>query len=192
MRSLLRVARRILILIDRDGVIIQNVQRPGNVVGSARRLSEVKFIDGSIEACKKLRDFGLTTAIVTNQPDVSRNQISFKQALAISNHVKTTCEINSVFICPHDTEDNCSCRKPKPGLLLKAIELYKPAHVVMIGDRLTDVIAGNLVGATTVHIDESKNVAPIYLPPSENLSDANIVCSTLLAAVNEVLQLLST
>lgn len=188
-KCLSQVADQVLVLIDRDGVLIQNVLRPGNVIGSARQLPEVRFIDGSIEACKLLRECGFKTAIVTNQPDVSRKIISFQDAHAISNHVKHICAIDSVFICPHDAKDNCWCRKPKPGLLLEAIERYKPAHVVMIGDRITDVIAGKLVGAITVRIDASSSAVPTHYAQVNNHSDPDIVCDTLFAAVNELFDL---
>ena len=175
-----------LVLLDRDGVLIENIERNGNVLGSARKLSEVRFIEGSVEACKTLKKLGIKTAIVTNQPDVSRNIISYQDAFEISDHVKNVCEINSIFICPHDDYDNCSCRKPKPGLLKEAINYYKPNQVVMIGDRFTDVIAGNSVSATTVQIYVLKKPAVTSMRGSITPSRPDIMCDTLLTAVNEL------
>ena len=175
-----------LVLLDRDGVLIENIERNGNVLGSARILSEVRFIEGSVEACKTLKKLGIKTAIVTNQPDVSRNIISYQDAFEISDHVKNICEINSMFICPHDDGDNCSCRKPKPGLLKEAISYHNPKQVVMIGDRLTDVIAGNSVSATTVQIYGLKKPAVISTRSSLTPSRPDMMCDTLFTAVSEL------
>jgi D-glycero-D-manno-heptose 1,7-bisphosphate phosphatase len=131
------------IFLDRDGVIIEN--RPDYV----QNWSQVKFIPGALKALAFLNQLPMRIVLVTNQAGIGRKIISPENAAAINQHIKRAIvdaggRIDGTYICPHTPEDHCSCRKPKPGLILQAvhdldIDLSKST---LIGDNLTDIQAG--------------------------------------------------
>ena len=80
--------------------------------------------------------------MITNQPDVSRNKIKKKDVRKINEYLKYFFHLNDVYVCYHDNKDNCDCRKPKPGMILKSkkkwnIDLKKS---FLIGDKKTDIV----------------------------------------------------
>jgi len=140
-----------VIFLDRDGVIIEN--RPHYVTS----WHEVKFIDGSIEAIAALTKAAYQIFIITNQSGINRGIIPLQTANEISQRINKTIQqnggrITDVFMCPHTPEDNCNCRKPKPGLLLAARDKYKInlQSSILIGDALTDLQAGINAGVGRV------------------------------------------
>jgi D-glycero-D-manno-heptose 1,7-bisphosphate phosphatase len=131
------------IFLDRDGVIIEN--RADYV----RSWADVWFYPQALETLARLSHKPFKTVIVTNQSAVGRGLISLRQAQAINeqlveNIAEAGGRIDGVFMCPHVPDDQCDCRKPKPGLLLQAAEaLSIDLHQsIMVGDAVTDVLAG--------------------------------------------------
>jgi D-glycero-D-manno-heptose 1,7-bisphosphate phosphatase len=116
--------------------------------------------------------------VVTNQPDVARGRQSDEEAREINRVLERWIELDAVYMCPHDDTDNCSCRKPAPGLLLKAArELgLDLSRSFMVGDRWRDVEAGRRAGCKTVHIDRR------YSEPQPERAD--LVTSSLGGAVS--------
>lgn len=136
-----------LIILDRDGVI--NHDRDDYVKSAA----EYVPIEGSIEAVARLHKAGFTVVIATNQSGLARGKFELEDLEAM--HEKLTAlveeqggELGGIFYCPHQPEDNCKCRKPKPGML-DAIEAEFNTSVessYFIGDSLRDLQAGVLKG----------------------------------------------
>lgn len=131
------------VFLDRDGVINENRD---NYVKS---WSEFRFIAGSREAIAKLTRAGHTIVICTNQAAIARGQVSVEVIEDIHRRMVAEIaafggEIAKVYYCPHAKDANCSCRKPRPGMLLRARdELSLDLHdSVFIGDSMTDIRAG--------------------------------------------------
>lgn len=131
-----------LIILDRDGVINQDRE---DFVKSA---DECIPIEGSINAIARLGKAGFTVVIATNQSGLAKDKFELEDLEAM--HEKITGlveeqggEIGAIFYCPHRDEDNCKCRKPKPGML-DAIEAEFNTSVescYFIGDSLRDLQA---------------------------------------------------
>jgi D-glycero-D-manno-heptose 1,7-bisphosphate phosphatase len=128
-----------IIFIDRDGVINKEI-------GYLYKIQDFEFIDGVFDACKYFLSLGYEIIIITNQSGIARGLYKEEDFLKLNTWMlEKFCEkdirINDVFHCPHGPEDNCSCRKPKPGLFLKAIKKYSVDinKSWMIGDKETDI-----------------------------------------------------
>lgn len=131
-----------LIILDRDGVINQDRD---DYVKSA---DECIPIEGSIDAIARLSNTGFTVVIATNQAGLARGKFELEDLEAM--HAKITKlveekggEIGAIFYCPHHPDENCKCRKPKPGML-DAIEAEFNTSVessYFIGDSLRDLQA---------------------------------------------------
>ena len=139
------------IFVDRDGVINEN--RADYV----KSWQEYKFIAGSREAIAKLTQAGHRIIVCTNQAAVARGHVSIETVEEI--HSRMLAEIaelggviEKVYYCPHGKDENCLCRKPRPGMLLRArdelgIDL---SDAVFIGDSMTDVRAGLAAGVHSI------------------------------------------
>lgn len=130
------------IFLDRDGVINEN--RSDYV----KSWSEFSFLPGSREAIAKLTKAGHRIVVCTNQAGVARGTISLETVEEI--HRQMVAEIaevggviEKVYYCPHSKDENCSCRKPRPGLLLRARDELglDMSDAVFIGDSISDVRA---------------------------------------------------
>jgi len=143
------------IFIDRDGVlnetvVINGVPHPPQLVG------ELQILPGVEEAIGQLALQNLPLIVVTNQPDVARGLQSREEVERINDALhKSLPKLMAFFTCFHDTPDNCNCRKPKPGLLTEAARAYNIdlSRSFMVGDRWSDVVAGQAAGCRTVLID---------------------------------------
>ena len=148
------------IFLDRDGTI-------NKYVGFLRNINEFELIDGVSEAIKKLNESGYLTIIVTNQPVIARGEVSFDELDEIHNKMETLlgkdgAYIDGLYYCPHhpyegerpELKVECDCRKPKPGMLLKAAKDFNIDldESWMVGDGENDVLAGKNAGCKTVLI----------------------------------------
>ena len=153
------------VFLDRDGTI--NVLTEGHFVIKPEHL---ELIDGAAQAIKTINDLGYLAIVITNQPVIARGEVDF-QTLDII-HMKMETElgkhgayIDDLFFCPHHPEKGfegerpeykieCTCRKPKPGMILEAAQKYNIdlAKSIMVGDDKRDVEAGKAAGCKTVLI----------------------------------------
>ena len=157
------------IFLDRDGTI-------NKYVGFLTDINQFELIDGVSEAIKKINNSGYLAIVVTNQPVIARGEVSIEELNEIHNKLETLlgrdgAYIDGLYYCPHhphkgyegeriEYKIDCDCRKPKPGMLLKAqidfnIDLTKSW---MIGDGDNDVIAGKNAGCKTIKLDDSMNL----------------------------------
>jgi D-glycero-D-manno-heptose 1,7-bisphosphate phosphatase len=139
------------IFLDRDGVINENR------VGYVKSWSEFRFLPGSREAIAKLTRAGHRIIVCTNQAGIARGTISVESVEEIHHRMKERIsnvggKIERVYYCPHDRDEDCSCRKPRPGMLLRARdELDIDLHdAVFVGDSITDLRAGLAAGIHTM------------------------------------------
>ncbi len=140
-----------LIILDRDGVI--NEDREDYIKSPA----EWQAIPGSVEAIARLNHAGYWVVIASNQSGLARGLFDISGLLQIQEKMHRFVadlggHIEAVFFCPHGPDEGCSCRKPKPGLLLDiAARLHvELAGVPAVGDSLRDVQAARAAGARPV------------------------------------------
>ena len=145
------------IFLDRDGIVNDIILR-GRVVSSPRSLAEFKFRDDFLSFAKEV-DKRKNFYLITNQPDIKRNLLEWVDLKSMNDKVMNILPFKGVFVCPHDNEDNCSCRKPKPGMILDAISKnnLKYDECLMIGDSLKDIEAANSAGISSFMLSTKYN-----------------------------------
>lgn len=155
--------RQKAIFLDRDGII-------NEYVGFLTDIKEFHLLDGVAEAIRKINASGYLAIVVTNQPIIARGEVSFTELQEIHNKMETLlgaegAYIDAIYFCPHHPDKgfegerveykiSCDCRKPKPGMLLKAAEDFNIdlSRSWMVGDGKNDVEAGKNAGCKTVLI----------------------------------------
>jgi D-glycero-D-manno-heptose 1,7-bisphosphate phosphatase len=142
------------VFLDRDGVLNKAVTCDGKSYPPLDAANLEIYPEAS-EAVAALKKAGYLAICVTNQPDVARGTRSQAGVTAMNEKVRLSLHLDDIFTCPHDNEDGCSCRKPKPGLLLAAAEIWGVdlGASWMVGDRKGDIAAGQAAGCRTVFID---------------------------------------
>ncbi len=152
------------VFLDRDGVI-------NRYMGFLRDISDFELIDGVAKAIRIINDSGYLCIVVTNQPVIARGEVTRDELDEIHAKMETMlgkegAYIDGLYVCPHHPDKgfkgeipelkvDCDCRKPKPGMLLKAAEEYNIdlSQSWMIGDSWRDVAAGEAAGVKTVLLD---------------------------------------
>ena len=146
-----------VVVLDRDGVINEDSD---NFIKSADEWVPLK---GSLEAISRLKKAGFIVAVATNQSGLARKL--FDQGALQAMHDKMDsllsqrgASVDSIEFCPHGPNDNCVCRKPKPGMLLKICKQFdiKPSETVFVGDTFTDVQAARMAGCQSVLVKTGK------------------------------------
>ncbi len=143
--------KRPAIFLDRDGVINRN--RPDHV----KSWAEFDFLPGVLTALRRLAQLEWPVVVISNQAVVGRGLVSRQAIDEINAHMVNIVKnvggrIDRVFYCPHRPEENCNCRKPQPGLLLKAAEEMKLdlARSFFVGDAESDVMAAKAASCRPV------------------------------------------
>lgn len=138
------------VVLDRDGTIIFEKDH-------LTRVSDVKLITNAAKAIRKFKKLGLGVIVVTNQTVVGNGHISLKDLGLIHKRMldllsKDGATIDGIYFCPHKIEDNCSCRKPKLGLIEQALKEhdFDPKECFVIGDKKIDISLGENMEATTI------------------------------------------
>ncbi len=136
-----------LVIFGRDGVL--NQYREGHVTDP----DEWHPIPGALEAVARINHAGWHTVVATNQAGIGRGMIDMAVVNAVHAHMNQLLmvqggRLDAVFFCPHTPEDECDCRKPKPGMLLDIGRRYGVdlAQVPMVGDTLRDLLAAQAAG----------------------------------------------
>jgi D-glycero-D-manno-heptose 1,7-bisphosphate phosphatase len=142
------------VFLDRDGVLNDVMMREGKPHPPAN-LGELRIANGAPEALARLKAAGWLLIVVTNQPDVGRGTQSREVVDQINQKLAAALPVDEFVVCWHDGSEACSCRKPKPGMVLDAaarqdIDL---ARSFLIGDRWRDIDCGRAAGVRTVWID---------------------------------------
>lgn len=142
------------IFLDRDGIINRAVVRGGRPYPPVL-LEDVEILSGTITSLECLAGRGYMLIGITNQPDVARGIQSREVVESINQWIQSRLPIREIFVCYHDNVNNCECRKPKPGLILQAVEKYNIdlSQSWMVGDRWKDIAAGQAVGLKTIFVD---------------------------------------
>lgn len=163
------------VFLDRDGVINETVVVEGRPYPPAG-LNQLKILPGVQESLEKLKQIGFFTLVVTNQPDVARGRATRESVQEIHEQLAKELDLDGFYTCWHDDSNGCDCRKPKPGLLLRAAAEHgiDLSRSFMVGDRWRDVEAGRAAGCRTIFMDygyrERRPVKPDF--QCENLRQA--------------------
>ncbi len=142
------------VFLDRDGVI--NVCRvidgkPYPPTGP----DTFEFIEHAKEACQRLMSAGFLLFVATNQPDIGRGKQTLEAVESMHDLVRAELPVEKIYVCTHGSDNECTCRKPQPGMLLMAAEEYgiDLGASYMVGDRWRDIDCGATAGCTTIFID---------------------------------------
>lgn len=148
-----------IIFLDRDGVI--NKRRDDYV----KTIDEFVLLPNVAESIKKLNQMGFLIIILTNQSAINRGIITEEQLNQIHTYMiqelkKSSCIITKIYFCPHRPDENCDCRKPKPGLIKKAIKEFDADidNSWLIGDSDTDLESANSIGVRAIKIDKNMDI----------------------------------
>ncbi len=173
-----------LIILDRDGVINEDSD------DYIKSPEEWLPIAGSLEAIGKLSHNGYQVVIATNQSGIGRKLFTIETLNAIHMKMNTHLSqfggvIDAIFFCPHLPKDDCSCRKPKPGLYFDISErLRKPLNkVYCIGDKMTDIKAIQSAGGKPILVRTGKGQSEI---DQGLVPDGTPVYDSLASFVNEI------
>lgn len=141
--------KRRFVVLDRDGTVI--IEKDHLI-----DINEVVLIPNAANAIKKMNDLGLGVIIVTNQSVVGNGRISLKELGLIHKKIinllsKDKAAVDGIYVCPHKVGDNCSCRKPKLGLIEQALKEhdFNPKESFVIGDKVADIELGQNMHAKT-------------------------------------------
>jgi D-glycero-D-manno-heptose 1,7-bisphosphate phosphatase len=142
------------IFLDRDGVLVIPEFRDGRSFAPTR-LETYKFYPEASESLSRLRAAGYKLVVVTNQPDVGKGLISLAVVNEMHDRLRKVMPVDLIKACFHSQAAGCDCRKPKPGMLIEAARELQIdlAGSYMVGDRASDVEAGEAAGCSTVFID---------------------------------------
>src|SRR3989344_158612 len=153
---------RKIALIDRDGVIVEKAQK----LKYLQRAEDMKLLPGAPEAIQYLNEKGILVVLVTNQPGIYKRQFTREDLYGMTAVIQKGLgqgKIDAVFFCPHaaptegdniSQEEECLCRKPKPGMLTTAMKLYgiDKENAIMFGDFASDIGAARNAEVTAAFI----------------------------------------
>jgi len=140
-----------LAFLDLDGTLIELLQVEHK---SARTKDEVKIIPGSKELVSLLKEKGYIPVLVTNQPDVARGLVELSNLESAHKYLMENIGLVHRYACYHDDQDDCQCRKPRPGMLIMAAEdLHADLKdCLLIGDSWRDIGAANKLNVFSIYI----------------------------------------
>ena len=159
------------VFLDRDGTI-------NTFNGLVTRPEALELIDGAAAAIQRINALGYLAIVITNQPVIARGTANFETLELIHRKMETDlgkagAYIDDIFFCPHHPDRgfpgerpeykiDCDCRKPKPGMILRAAHKYNIdlARSFMVGDDLRDIQAGINAGCKPVFLDKGSSIEP--------------------------------
>jgi D-glycero-D-manno-heptose 1,7-bisphosphate phosphatase len=176
------------VFLDRDGVLVEER-------GLLTPPEEARLLDGIVPALARLHRAGYALVVVSNQAVVARGLMREDEVCALQERVAARVieaggpPLDGFYYCPHHPNADvaayrvaCECRKPRAGLLRRAAEelALDLAHSTMVGDRVTDILAGRAAGCGTVLLRSGAHDAPPIETPDEVPGDvqADRVCDT--------------
>jgi D-glycero-D-manno-heptose 1,7-bisphosphate phosphatase len=144
------------VFLDRDGVINRALEHAG-LPYPPTSLAEFEILPEAAAACAKLKQAGFLLVVATNQPDVGRGTLKKEIVETLHAEMCRRLPIDRVEACYHPGQgrSDCDCRKPKPGMLLRAAQELgiDLAQSWMVGDRWRDIDCGHAAGCRTIFID---------------------------------------
>jgi histidinol-phosphate phosphatase family protein len=177
------------VFLDRDGVINQDSE------AYVKDPSEFEFIPKSPEAIALLSQSGFQIIVITNQSMIGRGLAPKESLDAIFEKMKAGVEaaggrITDIFYCPHVDEDRCSCRKPKPGLILQARKKYRIdlGRSFMVGDSAKDILCARNAGCAGAILVKTGNGAGVWAELNRDPRPPDYVAQDLYDAARWIIQ----
>ena len=174
-----------LVVLDRDGVINYDS------VHFIKSTNEWIPIPGSLEAIALLNQHGYRVAIATNQSGISRGLFDMVTLNAIHDKMHRALaqlggRVDAMFYCPHSADDNCTCRKPKPGMMEEIGHRFgmDMKGVPIVGDALRDLQAGAVLGMQPILVRTGKGEETLA---AGGLPDGTLVFADLAEAVQHII-----
>lgn len=168
------------VFLDRDGVL--NADR----VDFVKSVEELIILPGALDAVARLNRAGFPVVVVSNQSCIGQGLLTWDALQSITDSLHRTIrqaggEVLQFYYCPHTAKDRCDCRKPQPGMLLRAAQDWNldTSRSFIVGDTLRDIAAGKnagcraalvLSGATTLDMVNVFDPMPDYI--ADDLADA--------------------
>ena len=151
-----------VVFLDRDGTLNERppkacyVESPDGFI----------WLDGAREAVKALNDAGFVTVLISNQPGIARGNLTEETLGLIHDKMQSElaqigAHIDHIYYCPHNWDEGCECRKPKPGMLYQAARdlCINLRHSILIGDDERDIEAGEAAGCRCIMVDDEYTLA---------------------------------
>lgn len=154
------------VFLDRDGVINSKLKKD-----FVKDWREFKFIRGARKGVRLLKETGFLVIVLTNQRCISKGSGTLDKLAEI--HARMAGEIirgggciDALYFCPHGADEGCACRKPRPGMVFKALRDFESRGLsidlersFLVGDEEKDMVAGRRAGLKTVKIGEAHRLA---------------------------------
>ena len=141
-----------LLVLDRDGTVIEHVPY-------LCEPNHVRLLPTAARTIAEANSLAIPVVVVTNQSVVSQGMCSLGDVDRVNERMlallrSSGAHINAIYVCPHGDGDGCSCRKPKPGLLLRALREHgsTASEMLVVGDNVTDGYAADAAGARFVGV----------------------------------------
>jgi len=185
------------IFLDRDGVLIEDVHLLTNP-------RDIRVLEGVPQALRSLKEAGFQLIVISNQTVVARGLITEQEVCTINAEMEHPLEqaggprLDGFYFCPHHPNATlpayriaCECRKPRPGLLLRAAREHNLdlSACFLVGDRITDIIAGARAGCRTVLVQTGKHQEPPIetVEPLDESVQPDYTCANLSEAARWIL-----
>jgi histidinol-phosphate phosphatase family protein len=154
------------VFFDRDGTLVQDVPDNGDP-------DRVRAMPDAREALARLRRAGIPVAVISNQSGISRGRLGAKDVEAVNRRIDELLgPLGLWLVCPHEAADRCSCRMPRPGLVLRAAAALgvDPRRCAVVGDTGADVAAARAAGARGVLVPTQRTL------PTETAAAPEVAC----------------
>jgi len=149
----------LIIFLDRDGVINKKEEK------YVKNISEFEFLPKIFEAIKTINDLGFKIIIITNQSVINRKIISKIELNKIHEYMlkkfnEKSCQISKIYYCPHKPDENCECRKPNTGMIIKAIKEFdiNISNSILVGDSDSDIEAAKRMNIKAIKLEANENL----------------------------------
>jgi len=167
------------VLLDRDGVINRRI-----VGGYVTCWEEFAFLPGVLEGLRLLNEKNCHVIVVSNQAGVGKGLMTTADLQEITRKFIQEVEaqggrIRSVYYCTHRPEDDCQCRKPKPGLLLRAQaeHHFDFEHTFLIGDSESDLLAAQALGCPAIMLSDAPSAGLEKLPHAPQVTVPSLLAA---------------
>jgi D-glycero-D-manno-heptose 1,7-bisphosphate phosphatase len=175
------------IFLDRDGTL-------NEAVGYVSHRSRFRLFPYSVESVRAIRDAGFLAVLVTNQSGVGRGYFPEELVQEIHRDFQRLLEnagtgLDGIYYCPHRPDEGCECRKPKPGMLIRAAKELgcDLSRSWMIGDNRTDLEAGWNAGARSALVRTGDGEGNLAYEAKRWAKPANLIATNLHQAVCDIL-----
>lgn len=160
------------IFLDRDGVI--NKKAP--VKDFIKNTDELSYLPKAKKIVDMIKRNGYLVIIVSNQSGINRGIIKKEELEKIDAKLRKDLKVDGIYYCPHLPDENCSCRKPKTGLIEMAAKDFgiDVKNSLLVGDNDFDIAAGNAAGCRTIIVDGDKGIAEAENILKEVVQNGNI------------------